>query len=91
MHQFMSPSLVKLGDGPGAAYYAKLPENTGHTQKNGAVSKVNSFETAPFFCACPVYSLRGCLENEEIEHGVDLSLQNKLQGAGSERKGPERK
>jgi hypothetical protein len=30
-------------------------QNTGHTQKNGAVSKVNSFETAPFFCVCPVY------------------------------------
>ena len=28
---------------------------TGHTQKNGAVSIVNSFETAPFFCVCPVY------------------------------------
>jgi hypothetical protein len=30
---------------------------TGHTQKNGAVSKVNSIETAPFFCVCPVYLL----------------------------------
>jgi hypothetical protein len=29
--------------------------HTGHTQKNGAVSIVNSFETAPFFCVCPVY------------------------------------
>jgi hypothetical protein len=29
---------------------------TGHTQKNGAVSKVNSIETAPFFCVCPVYT-----------------------------------
>jgi hypothetical protein len=29
---------------------------TGHTQKNGAVSIVNSFETAPFFCVCPVYA-----------------------------------
>jgi hypothetical protein len=28
---------------------------TGHTQKNGAVSKVCWFETAPFFCVCPVY------------------------------------
>jgi hypothetical protein len=36
--------------------------NTGHTQKNGAVSKVNSFETAPFFCVCPVYVKRqSCL------------------------------
>jgi hypothetical protein len=30
---------------------------TGHTQKNGAVSIVNSFETAPFFCVCPLYDL----------------------------------
>jgi hypothetical protein len=27
---------------------------TGHTQKNGAVSNMNSSETAPFFCVCPV-------------------------------------
>ena len=27
---------------------------TGHTQKNGAVSKVNTNDTAPFFCVCPV-------------------------------------
>jgi hypothetical protein len=26
----------------------------GHTQKNGAVSIVNSFASAPFFCVCPV-------------------------------------
>jgi hypothetical protein len=30
---------------------------TGHTQKNGAVSIVDSFETAPFFCVCPVYAM----------------------------------
>jgi hypothetical protein len=30
---------------------------TGNTQKNGAVSIVNSFETAPFFCVCPVYEM----------------------------------
>jgi hypothetical protein len=29
--------------------------NTGHTQKNGAVSKEFTFDTAPFFCVCPVY------------------------------------
>jgi hypothetical protein len=28
--------------------------NTGHTQKIGAVSKLNSFETVTFFCVCPV-------------------------------------
>jgi hypothetical protein len=28
---------------------------TGHTQKNGAVSILFTFETAPFFCVCPVY------------------------------------
>ena len=30
---------------------------TGHTQKSGAVSIVNTTETAPFFCVCPVYTL----------------------------------
>jgi hypothetical protein len=29
-------------------------QSTGHTQKNGAVSKVNTIDTAPFFC---VYSV----------------------------------
>jgi hypothetical protein len=28
--------------------------NTGHTQKNGAVSIELEIETAPFFCVCPV-------------------------------------
>ena len=28
---------------------------TGYTQKNGAVSIVNTIEPAPFFCVCPVY------------------------------------
>jgi hypothetical protein len=28
---------------------------TGHTQKNGAVSIYIYYETAPFFCVCPVY------------------------------------
>jgi hypothetical protein len=28
--------------------------NTGHTQKNGAASTVNTVEIAPFFCVCPV-------------------------------------
>jgi hypothetical protein len=28
---------------------------TGHTQKNGAVSNLKPFDTAPFFCVCPVY------------------------------------
>jgi hypothetical protein len=32
----------------------KTRPNTGHTQKNGAVSIVNTIETAPFFCVCPV-------------------------------------
>jgi hypothetical protein len=27
---------------------------TGHTQKNGAVSIVNTIKTAPLFCVCPV-------------------------------------
>jgi hypothetical protein len=31
--------------------------NTGHTQKNGAVSKEFTIDTAPFFCVCPVYYL----------------------------------
>jgi hypothetical protein len=30
---------------------------TGHTQKNGAVSLCLTFETAPFFCVYPVYTL----------------------------------
>jgi hypothetical protein len=30
---------------------------TGHTQQNGAVSIVNTVDTAPFFCVCPVYSV----------------------------------
>jgi hypothetical protein len=29
-------------------------EYTGHTQKNGAVSKEFTFDTAPFFCVFPV-------------------------------------
>jgi hypothetical protein len=29
---------------------------TGYTQKSGAVSIVNTIETAPFFCVCPVYT-----------------------------------
>ena len=29
--------------------------NTGHTQKNGAVSKEFTIDTAPFFCVCPVH------------------------------------
>jgi hypothetical protein len=29
---------------------------TGHTQKNGAVSKEFTIDTAPFFCVCPVYA-----------------------------------
>ena len=35
----------------------EIPQNiyTGHTQKNGAVSIVNTIKTAPFFCVCPVY------------------------------------
>jgi hypothetical protein len=28
--------------------------NTGHTQNNGAVSIVNTIETAPLFCVYPV-------------------------------------
>ena len=30
--------------------------HTGHTQKNGAVSKVNTINTAPFFCVYPVHT-----------------------------------
>jgi hypothetical protein len=30
--------------------------NTRHTQKNGAVSTVNTVEITPFFCVCPVYT-----------------------------------
>jgi hypothetical protein len=33
----------------------KIDRNTGHTQKNGAVSKEFTIDTAPFFCVCPVY------------------------------------
>ena len=51
---------------------------TGHTQKNGAVSIVNSFETAPFFCVCPVmytlYKKDVChfeLECAYVEHTAD--------------------
>jgi hypothetical protein len=33
----------------------KYFQYTGHTQKNDAVSTVNSFETAPFFCVYPVF------------------------------------
>jgi hypothetical protein len=36
------------------AFHAFFPY-TGHTQKNGAVSKVNTIDTAPFFCVYSVY------------------------------------
>ena len=29
---------------------------TGHTQNNGAVSNLKPFDTAPFFCVCPVFA-----------------------------------
>jgi hypothetical protein len=32
-----------------------LVEDTGHTQKNGAVSLATHIWTAPFFCVCHVY------------------------------------
>jgi hypothetical protein len=35
-------------------HFWRLKHNTGYTQKNGAVSIVFTFETAPFFCVCPV-------------------------------------
>ena len=31
--------------------------NTGHTEKNGAVSIVFTIETAPFFCVYPVHRI----------------------------------
>jgi hypothetical protein len=33
----------------------KKSENTGHTQNNGAVSIVNTIETAPFVYVCTVH------------------------------------
>ena len=38
-----------------AKYKVKLTTYTGHTQKNGAVLKVKTNKTAPFFYVCPVY------------------------------------
>jgi hypothetical protein len=39
---------------------------TGHTQKNGAVLKEFTFDTAPFFCVCPVYGpVAGSREKED--------------------------
>jgi hypothetical protein len=35
--------------------YGIYGANTGHTQKNGAVSKVNTIDAATFFCVYPVY------------------------------------
>jgi hypothetical protein len=32
----------------------KEVDNTGHTQKNGAVSIIFIIETALYFCVCPV-------------------------------------
>jgi hypothetical protein len=32
---------------------------TGHTQKNGAVSKVYILLIPPFFCVCPVFQIKG--------------------------------
>jgi hypothetical protein len=44
--------------------------NTGHTQKNGAVSTVNSFETAPFFCVCSVFIVFYTLtDRQPVRHG----------------------
>jgi hypothetical protein len=31
-----------------------MVQNTGHTQKNGAVLIVFTIKTVPFFCVCPV-------------------------------------
>ena len=39
--------------------------NTGHTQQNGAVSIVNTIETAPFFCVCPVYLGPSCKRKQQ--------------------------
>jgi hypothetical protein len=40
--------------------------HTGHTQKNGAVSKESTIDTAPFFCVCPVYAALFILGNQSI-------------------------
>ena len=47
---------------------------TGYTQKNGAVSIVFTFETAPFFCVCPVHTVLSSLDDEAVfvrGNGVD--------------------
>jgi hypothetical protein len=44
---------------------------TGYTQKNGAVSIVFTFETAPLFCVCPVYIYR---DNSKLEETVIVFL-----------------
>jgi hypothetical protein len=35
-----------------------IQQNTGHTQKTGAVLIVNTIKTAPFFCVYPVQAYR---------------------------------
>jgi hypothetical protein len=40
----------------GKLWVFSIGECTGHTQKNGAVSKEFTIHTAPFFCVCPVYN-----------------------------------
>ena len=46
---------------------------TGHTQKNGAVSKEFTIDTAPLFCVCPVYRPVGLAA---VHICVDLSSHN---------------
>jgi hypothetical protein len=47
--------LVLYTDSVSTSHRTPCAYHTGHTQKNGAVSKVNTVDTAPFFCVCPVY------------------------------------
>jgi hypothetical protein len=41
--------------------------NTGHTQKNGAVSKEFTIDTAPFFCVCLVLFFKRLDSSAEID------------------------
>jgi hypothetical protein len=41
---------------------------TGRTQKNGAVSKEFTVDTAPFFCVCPVIGNFFKLRNHQGEN-----------------------
>jgi hypothetical protein len=54
--------------------YVILKLYTGYTQTNGAVSILNTIETAPFFCVCPVYSYNHSHNRSHVIFPMDFSL-----------------